>query len=226
MTKILHVPFHLNTESLAAKLRIKPQSSLNEEFVELIDQVQKVAKPKILFKTSYVENRSEDKVTIDDVTFTSAALQMNLKGINRVFAYVATCGTEVDNLYIDPKDFVKITWLHYIKLELLKPCVPFLKKHLNTSFDIPKLSSMSPGSADASIWPIQQQAHLFSLIGEVKTLIGVYLTESFLMAPDISVSGILFPANGAYQNCQLCQRKNCPGRSAPFSTTLWKNVHK
>jgi len=225
MTKILRVPFHLNTKSLAAKLRIKPQSGLIEEFTELIDQVQKVAQPKVLYKTSYIENRTKDKITIDGITFTSAALQMNLKGINRVFAYVATCGTEAENLNIDPKDFVKITWLHYIKLELLKPCIPFLKKHLSTSFGVTKLSAMSPGSADASIWPIQQQADLFRLIGEVKTKIGVRLTESFLMAPDISISGILFPANVTYQNCQLCQRENCPNRSAVFSAALWAEIH-
>ncbi|MCD4752577.1 MAG: hypothetical protein K8R40_05860 [Anaerolineaceae bacterium] len=225
MSTILHIPFHLNTGQLAEKLRIKPQSGLIEEFTQLMDQVQKVAQPKVLYKTSYIENRTKDKVTIDGITFTSAALQVNLKGINRVFAYVATCGAEVDNLYIDPKDFVKITWLHYIKLELLKPCVPFLRKHLATSFGVTKLSSMSPGSADASIWPIQQQADLFRLIGEVKTLVGVRLTESFLMAPDVSISGILFPSDVIYQNCQLCQRENCPGRSAVFSAALWAEIH-
>ena len=226
MSTILHVPFYLDTEQLAEKLRIKPQSGLIEEFTELMDRVQKAAQPKVLYKTSYIENRTEDEITIDGITFTSTAMQMNLKGINRVFAYVATCGTEVDNLYIDPKDFVKITWLHYIKLELLKPSVPFLNKHLTTSFGLTKLSSMSPGSADASIWPIQQQADLFRLIGDVKTLIGVRLTESYLMAPDVSISGILFSANVTYQNCQLCQRENCPSRSAPFNSTLWENIHK
>ena len=226
MSTILHVPFHLDTEQLAEKLRIKPQSGLIEEFTDLVDLVQRAAQPKVLYKPSYIKNRTEDEVTIDGTTFTSAAMQMNLKKINRVFAYVATCGTEVENLQIDPKDFVKITWLHYIKLGLLKPCIPFLKTHLATSFGITQLSSMSPGSADASIWPIQQQADLFRLIGDVKTQIGVHLTESFLMTPDISISGILFSADVTYQNCQLCQRKNCPSRSTPFNLTLWKNVHK
>lgn len=43
-------------------------------------------------------------------------------------------------------------------------------------------------------WPIQEQRKLFEIIGNTKDLIGVELTDSCLMLPIKSVSGIWFPA--------------------------------
>ena len=224
MSTILHPPFQLNREQLAQKLRIRPNSGLEEEFEELLLQVEQVAKPKALILPVYIEQRTTDQITINGTTFTSAALVRNLAGIGRAFAYVATCGREVCELPIDPRDFVKISWLHYIKLDLLKPSLPYLKLHLKDQYGLEKLSSMNPGSADASIWPIEQQADLFAMIGDVESTIDVRLTESFLMDPDISVSGLLFPADAVYQNCQLCQREVCESRSAPFNRELWESI--
>jgi len=225
MSTLFSVPVHINREQLAKKLHIRPNGALAEEFEELLQEVEAIANPKVFYRTAFVDHIEEDRVTIDQTTFRSSVLARNLNGIGRVFAYVATCGTEVDQMPTDPKDFVKTTWLHYIKLELLKPCIPFLKQHLKETLGLEKLSIMNPGSAEVSIWPIEQQTDLFSLIGDVETRVGVHLTESFLMAPDISVSGILFPADVAYQNCQLCQRKGCPNRSAPFNAELWESIH-
>ena len=81
---------------------------------------------------------------------------------------------------------------------------------------------MSPGAGDADTWAIEQQRDLFSLFGNVFELIGVELTDSFLMIPNKSVSGILFPTEIDFRSCQVCHRKNCPSRSAPFDRRLWE----
>jgi hypothetical protein len=84
---------------------------------------------------------------------------------------------------------------------------------------------MNPGSGDANVWPIEQQKELFSLFGDVENLIGVRLTDSFLMVPNKSVSGICFPTEINFQSCQLCHRMNCNGRKAPFDRKLWESVN-
>jgi hypothetical protein len=43
------------------------------------------------------------------------------------------------------------------------------------------------------------------------------LTDSLLMVPRKSISGILFPSEEGFVACQLCERERCPGRKAPFS---------
>jgi hypothetical protein len=83
---------------------------------------------------------------------------------------------------------------------------------------------MSPGSlAD---WPITQQEELFSIFGNVEDLIGVKLTESFLMVPLKSVSGIYFPTEIEFVSCQLCPREVCSGRRAPYDPDLAKKYRE
>ena len=223
MPEILHVPFQLDTAQLAETLKIR--SSMLDEFSALVGQAADVAQPKVLLRDAFVEEHGNNSVIIQGVRFYSTVLRHNLEGIGRVFPYITTCGREVEELPIDPKDFVLGSWLHYIKLELLKHCFPVLRDAVSTRFGVAKTSSMNPGSGDASVWPIEQQVGLFSLFGDVEALVGVRLTESFLMDPDVSTSGILFPSEADYKNCQLCHRENCPNRSAPFNAELWAQIN-
>ncbi len=222
MNHILTVPFALDAAALAQKMKIS--ASLLDEFQVLVVQAAAVACPKVLWREAYVEALGDDTVTIDGVVFRSDAMRHNLDRIGRVFAYVATCGREVNELPIAKNDFVQGAWLHFIKLELLKVCLPALRAQINQHFGMEQLSAMNPGSGDEDVWTIDQQVGLFSLFGDVEAQVGVRLTESYLMAPDVSVSGILFAADRAYQNCQLCRREHCPNRSAPFDASLWAEV--
>lgn len=222
MNQILTVPFELDTTFLAQKMKIR--ESMMGEFEGLVGQAAAVACPKVLWREAYVEVLSGGTVTIDGVEFHSDAMRHNLAGIGRVFAYVATCGCEVNGLPIAQNDFVLSAWLHFIKLELLKFCLPALRGVIQQQFGMEQLSAMNPGSGDEDVWTIDQQVGLFSLFGDVESQVGVRLTESYLMVPDVSVSGILFAADRTYQNCQLCRREGCPNRSAPFDAALWTEV--
>jgi hypothetical protein len=81
---------------------------------------------------------------------------------------------------------------------------------------------MSPGSGDIDVWPIEQQKPLFSLLGDVESLIGVRLTDAMLMIPTMSVSGILYASEADFESCQVCHREGCPRRKAPFDEALWR----
>jgi hypothetical protein len=67
------------------------------------------------------------------------------------------------------------------------------------------------------VWPIEQQRSLFALFGDVEALIGVALTESYLMLPTKSVSGVYFETDQSFISCQLCTREACPGRRAKYT---------
>ena len=62
-----------------------------------------------------------------------------------------------------------------------------------------------------------QQRQLFQLLGDVESSIGVRLTDSFLMIPNKTVSGILFPTEVPFYSCQLCTREACPRRRAEYT---------
>jgi hypothetical protein len=99
-----------------------------------------------------------------------------------------------------------------------------MDEQMDRRYGLSKASVMHPGSGDASVWPIEQQRQLFSLLGDVTGLIGVELTDSFLMVPNKSVSGMRFPTEMDFRSCQLCHREKCPSRSAPFDPELWESV--
>ena len=79
------------------------------------------------------------------------------------------------------------------------------------------------GSGDADVWPLGEQTKLFGqlLEGRVTESIDVKLTDSLLMLPYKSSSGVLFAAEHDFETCRLCHRKNCPNRRAAFDEELW-----
>jgi uncharacterized protein YfkK (UPF0435 family) len=226
MISIRDIPFNINSDQLSETLHIELGTKLSKKFQELVSVVQEIGKPKALYKVSFIDNKDSDSVTIDDVTFTSLALRKNLDSVNRVFPYIATCGTEVDEIVIENGDLEKKVWLYYIKLNLLQTSIQYLIEQIKRRYKVSDLSTMNPGSGDASVWPIEQLKDLFSMFTNVERLTGVRLTESLVMVPDMSVTGILFASETSFQSCQLCHRANCPIRRAPFSKELWESINQ
>ncbi len=61
---------------------------------------------------------------------------------------------------------------------------------------------------------------MFEVLSGVESSLGVTLTEHLLMLPRKSVSGIFFPTEVTFYSCQLCPRKRCEGRKAPYDRNL------
>ncbi|HSP90150.1 MAG TPA: vitamin B12 dependent-methionine synthase activation domain-containing protein, partial [Vicinamibacterales bacterium] len=161
---------------------------------------------------------------LNGVRLTSRVLRRNLDAVERVFPYVATCGTEADAVAAPGGDLVQALWLWTIKDRLLAAARHHLRDHLATRYRMTHSATMHPGSGDADVWPIEQQEALFSVFGDVESLIGVRLTDSMLMIPTMSVSGIVFPTETEFASCQVCHREGCPRRTAPFDEAVWQEV--
>jgi hypothetical protein len=226
MGVLADIPFEFDADALGEYLRIKPETDDAREFADFLDKARAAGRPKALYKECYVEGRGDDTVTIDGITFTSRALLANLERVERVFPYVATCGDEIGRLDIQADDIIKRFWLDTIQETLLSFSTSHLNTYLTRKYRLGKTASMSPGSGDVTVWPIEQQRELFSLLGDVKGLIGVELTDSCLMVPIKSVSGIRFPTEIDFESCQLCHREACPSRSAPFDQQLWDSIQE
>ena len=215
------IPVRLDAEEILERLHIRKQNKYMEGIVqELIEIVRPVAKPKAIYEVSYVDNKSEDSLCMDGVKFTSHVLRVNLDKVGRVFPYVATCGRELDEITLPPDDFMKQYCLDVIKEMVLHTALRYLDDCLVRDYALGQVSQMNPGSLGD--WPITQQKELFSIFGNVEDFIGVKLTESYLMLPVKSVSGIYFPTEIRFESCQLCPREVCSGRRAPYNLNLVK----
>ena len=222
--KIDQIPITTGFEQVLKKLQIDDDDIplVRERF----EKAKEIARPKILYREAYVEDISGTKVRIDNIVFESKVLAANLKNVHRVFAYVTTCGTELDDWTHNEKDYVVSLWLDMIKEMFLREANAFFRDHIKSAFGLQKLSTVNPGSGDAENWHISQQAQLFALIGGVKEEIGVTLTDSFLMLPIKSTSGLLYPSETEFVNCALCGREKCQGRRAPFDSKLYSEIFK
>ena len=213
------IPFRLDVETVLKQLhQDKGNKYIGAIVQELIEIVYPIAKPKAVYKVSYVENRNGDSLYIDGVEFTSRVLRVNLDKVARVFPYVATCGRELDEITVSSDDYMKYYCLDVIKEMTLRSAISYLTDYLTRNYALGQMSRMHPGSLED--WPITQQKELFSIFGNVEDLVGVKLTESFLMIPIKSVSGICFPTEIRFESCQLCPRDICHERRAPYDPDL------
>jgi hypothetical protein len=220
LTILDNVPFHIDHTLLAEKLRVKANSSYAVQLRQLATQAEEVARPKAVYGISFVEGRGEDWVTLDGFRFTSRILRINLKGVHRVFPYVATCGVELDEWSQGIDDILLSFWADTIKEMALRAVVDAMDAHLENQFHPGSLSSMNPGSLGD--FPLAAQSPLFALLGDVEEMIGVRLTSDYLMLPTKTVSGLYFPTEAHFSSCQLCPRQNCPSRRAPYDAQLYE----
>ncbi len=223
MRCLTDIPFELHAAELMPRARVDPQGEDAAAFTALVDRARAVARPKALYREVFVDEKGIDTIRLDSATFTSRMLRANLDAAERVFAYVATCGHEMDGQDV-PDDFLSPFWWDTIKAALLGTAIQYAVDDIKRRYRLTKTSSMHPGSGDADVWPIEQQRELFALLDGVTSHIGVTLTDTFLMLPNKTVSGVLFPTARDFRTCQVCRRAVCPNRSAPFDEALWKSI--
>jgi len=219
-----YIPFQIDTGQLYKTLRIKEGSELVARLSLLIDKTQAIGRPKAFYKVAFIESRGEDQVIIDGVIFSSRVLRVNLEKAHRVFPFVATCGSELEEWSKSIDDLLEKYWADVIKEMALGTALRHLNEHLMDHFHSGKISRMNPGSL--SDWPLQEQRPLFTILGKGPGAIGVMLTDSFLMLPTKSVSGIWFPTEESFESCRLCPREKCPGRRAPYDPDLYDRKYR
>lgn len=218
------IPFEIDRVRLRRALHVEDTPALYDEVEALAREAETAARPKAVYKLAVVEHRTDESVAIDGVAFTSRVLRVNLEGLHRVFPYVATCGMELEEWSQGLDDVMKRFWADTIKETALREALKAVGEHLTGAYRTGRRSAMSPGSLPN--WPIEQQMPLFELFRGEAATIGVQLTESCLMFPVKSVSGLWFEREKDFVNCQLCPRENCPGRRAAYDPDLFEREYK
>jgi len=225
MNKFLldNLEFTVDLDQLFRVIRMDQADDDADTVIKMAEEAQSIARPKALYKVAYVEEKGDNFVVIDGEKFISRVMSVNLKDVHRVFPFVATCGTELEEWSSSIDDMLESYWADAIKIQAMNCALKALETHLEEHFKPGKTACMNPGSLED--WPISEQVKLFKLLGDVKSMTGVLLTDSFLMVPIKSVSGIKFPTETNYENCQLCPRENCPGRRAPYDKDLYSRKY-
>lgn len=209
------LPISLDPSEMAKRLRFTPERAGFPSLDELTGLARGLIAPRAIYEVAYIGAKGEGTVEVAGVAFHSPILRENLERSNKVFPYIITVGPGLEREAGAQTDLLKQYYLEEMANFALEQAAVWLSEQLERRFGLGPLSNMSPGSLED--WPITEQTKLFSIFGDTERLVGVRLTESLLMVPRKSISGIFFPSEEGFVACQLCERERCPGRKAPFS---------
>ena len=218
------IPFQPAVDHLLKTLHLDGATDDAARVSGLAAEAQAIGRPKALYKPAYVEAKGDDFVVVDGIRLASRVLRVNLEQTYRVFPFVATCGRELEDWSSPIHGPLESYWAGAIKEMALRAAVRALAADLEERFQPGHTSTMNPGSLED--WPMSEQRQLFALLGSPRDTINVELTDSFLMVPIKSVSGLRFPSAVTFESCQLCPRQHCPGRRAPYDSSLYDRKYR
>ncbi len=220
---ILQPAFKPSLAQYKRSVRFDDLDDAQDEALLVYEKAKEVLQPKVLIAERFISSHSvvdgKPSITIDGVAFTGKALRV-LSDVHRVFAYVATCGDELESLDVSHMDMLASYWVDAIKQQGLRDARVALMAYCRETCGISRPQSLNPGSGNVDIWPIEEQQGLFGIMGGSED-IGVSLTESFLMLPNKSISGLIFASPTIdYESCAYCEKERCPNRRVPFKERM------
>ncbi|MBS3808881.1 MAG: hypothetical protein KGY38_01825 [Desulfobacterales bacterium] len=218
MKKLDNLQPQINAPEIRKRLHLDTESAEWQGVEKIIKQAAGFLRPRAVYKRCYIDGREDDAVMIENVRFQSRVLRKNLESVHRIFPFVVTIGPELEEMARSRDDYLEQYYFDTIANVALQDAIQCLRTALQDQYKLEKLSYMSVGSLED--WPLSQQRPLFSLLGDVEAAIGVRLAPNMLMHPAKTESGIFFPAEVTFFNCQLCPRENCESRKAAFDRDM------
>jgi len=208
------IVLRLDPASAVKRLRLGRTRDPEARVRPFLERILELAEPRALYASHPVGQRSEEWVEVGGTRLRSGVLARHTRGAAQAFPYVVTLGPRVEAAVSATTDLLEQYCLDEVANLALARARDAVRARVGEVFSLPKLSSLAPGSLPD--WPITEQRALFALLGDVEGRLGVRLTESFLMIPRKSLSGLIFPSDRPFVSCRLCETRDCPGRQAAY----------
>lgn len=183
---------------------------------EILPTIEKLINVKAGFRIldSLKVNEKKDSVVIGDIQFDTGKIIANpLKNSTSVAVLVASAGNEIERIskkYLSGEDVLKGYIVDTIGSEIVESAADLLEIKLQEIVSEKGLKLTNRYSPGYCGWAVKEQHKLFSLLPV--NFCGVSLTESALMIPIKSVSGIIGLGSNvkkyAYQ-CSICEMEHC-----------------
>lgn len=207
------------TESDREALLAMANEDTEDELLELMDEADRSAEPQVYFGVCPVG----DAGSVNGIGTGSQLVEERLRDKRRSFPYIATCGPKLEKWSEGYQhDYLLGFWADEIKKKFLNQVSIAFRAHLKEHYRTAgHLAALNPGSLKG--WPISGQAALFEMLGgrdAVRETIGVTYSDSYLMFPTKTISGIAFESETFYENCQYCPLEKCPNRRAKRLTEV------
>ncbi len=195
--------------------------SLSSKIISLKKKLHALANPVLSYRMYRLETVSKNGVELEgNLCLKSSKLAGTLSGCKEVVCFLGTIGTRIE------KEISRLMGQHRLSeafvLDVMGSVTTEnmvaqfhrrMKKLHETDKEAVTLR-FSPGYCD---WPVTEQKPLFQLL-DTKS-VGVQLTDSCLMQPRKSISGVfgIYPRHDGsthkiYNPCLECRKKDCQAR--------------
>ncbi|MBN1574579.1 MAG: hypothetical protein JW984_15385 [Deltaproteobacteria bacterium] len=200
-----------NDENPASKRLLEAAHKMLERCLDLV-------RPRSVYSVHEIGEVNGEFVRIGDAEFKGQILKRILSGSVMAAVAVGTVGIGIDEEIerLNSKgDTVSALILDTMGIvALMRARVLFLGELYDREAKPRGFSATPPYGPGQCHWDIREQRELFSLVDADS--VGVKLTESYLMIPKKSVSGIigLGPEGRTFDMtpCDICDRVDCQGR--------------
>lgn len=217
--------FEITFDEILEKLHLPADSEYIDELKFVYDKAIQVAHPKAYYAKCLVSDITQDTVCVGGTTFASSTLANILGEHEHAFPYIVSCGAELDSIIEKGQNVLQDFTLDIIKEHILFDGKRQFDEYLIKKHELQGIAGMTPGSGTQQLWAIEELKPLFKLIGDAESEIGVVLTDSCLMLPNKTISGIIFNSDEPFISCVFCPRKHCEKRQAEFSGNFADGLH-
>ncbi|HSV95761.1 MAG TPA: hypothetical protein VLM75_02375 [Spirochaetota bacterium] len=214
-TVLESITLTIDRDAIRSALRISPEGREAGRVESMTREAEAAGRPAAVYRAARIDRVRADGADIEGIAFDGDLIAENLAGQAHAFPFIATGGPEIEAWANSYTEMLERFRADAIATFALASAVDSLKSHILDRHNGGPLSMMNPGSLDG--WRIAEQKKLFALFGASAERIGVSLTDSMLMRPLKSLSGILFFSSEGFINCSRCPRARCPARMAPFN---------
>lgn len=217
-----NIPPHIRLELLAKRLHAEPDTFTYLRASELIEEAMPVLKPAYLIKRFPVEEKTPRGIIIAGQKFRSRIMAEKLQGHPYAWIYITTSGREIadytakvddlfDNYLLDEIAFFGTLYAQEVMLH-----------EINDAFGICNYIKLSPGTVPD--WSVEDVKKFFKLLDGEYQKLNVKVLDSGLIDPLKSTSGIVFPTEDNFKECNICNQANCPNREAAFIPDVYNEI--
>jgi hypothetical protein len=149
------IPYRVDAGAVAKKAGVDPNDEdLYPLLLELAGRADEVVRPKAALRRVGVRHAGGKVLALGDIPFSSPILDRNLADAEYVFAYVATCGRELDAIDVAGDPLVEY-WLDMIRMMAVGAAHQYVADNVRERCGMRKIAKMNPGSLP--MWPISEQ---------------------------------------------------------------------
>jgi len=217
-TVLDHIPISFDWSEMAGSCHLDAASREGETLLLKLRESSRLIEPKAIYSEVQVRDILDGRILLEDgSSLQSRLLTGKLICAGKVFPYLITIGPKLEEEVgkLGSSNLLESWVLDKLGTYALRLIRQKVQERIEKEVGA-RVSKFSPGST--SYWDIKQQEVLFHLLfarPQDQQEFGVTLTQSYLMIPKKSVSGIMGKTEREFVECEICSRQ-CEERRKPY----------